>query len=88
MVARLHLDLRYTYATLILCQGIHPKIVSERLGHASVMITLATYSHVVPGLQAVAARRFEEGLLPKSPEKRCEQIVSKSGGDERIRTAE
>ena len=46
----------------MLRQGVHPKIVSERLGHASINITLDTYSHVLPGLQAAAAKRFEEGL--------------------------
>ncbi len=40
--------------------GIHPKIVQERLGHASIQITLDTYSHVAPGLQEAAANRFEE----------------------------
>ena len=52
-------DLRHTHATLMLKQGIHPKIVSERLGHASVAITLDTYSHVIPGLQEAAAERFD-----------------------------
>ena len=46
----------------MLQQGIHPKIVSERLGHSSVAITLDIYSHVLPGLQEAAARRFEEVL--------------------------
>ena len=58
---RLH-DLRHTHATLMLQQGIHPKIVSERLGHSSVAITLDTYSHVLPGLQEAAAQRFDDGL--------------------------
>ena len=55
-------DLRHTHATLMLWQGIHPKIVSERLGHSSIAITLDTYSHVLPGLQEAAAQRFDEGL--------------------------
>ncbi len=59
---RLH-DARHTHASLMLRQGVHPKIVSERLGHATVSITLDTYSHVTPGLQEAAARRFDEGLL-------------------------
>lgn len=63
--ARLH-DLRHAHATVMLQQGIHPKIVSERLGHSSVAITLDTYSHVVPGLQEAAAQRFEEALLAAS----------------------
>ena len=46
----------------MLRQNIHPKIVSDRLGHASISITLDTYSHVMPGLQAAAARAFDEGF--------------------------
>lgn len=61
-------DLRHTHATLMLRQGIHPKIVSERLGHSSVAITLDTYSHVVPGLQEAAARQFDEGLRASTVE--------------------
>lgn len=55
-------DLRHTHASLMLRQGVHPKIVSERLGHATVGITLDTYSHVLPGLQAEAARKLDEWL--------------------------
>jgi integrase len=51
---RLH-DLRHGYATLALQAGVHPKVVSERLGHATVGITLDLYSHVVEGLDAEAA---------------------------------
>jgi integrase len=51
---RLH-DLRHTYATLALSAGVHPKIVSERLGHATVAITLDLYSHVSPVLDSEAA---------------------------------
>ncbi len=58
---RLH-DLRHTHASLLLAQGGHPKIVSERLGHASVAITLDTYSHVLPGLQEAAVAQFDAGL--------------------------
>jgi len=39
----------------MLKKGIHPKIVQERLGHANIAVTLDTYSHVSPGLQAAAA---------------------------------
>ena len=60
---RLH-DARHTHASLMLKQGIHPKIVQERLGHSSIQITLDTYSHVVPGLQEAAANRFDEVLTP------------------------
>ncbi len=48
-------DLRHTAATLMLRAGVHPKIVSERLGHATVAITLDTYSHVMPDMQRDAA---------------------------------
>jgi integrase len=48
-------DLRHTYATLALQAGVHAKVVSEILGHASIGITLDTYSHAVPGLQESAA---------------------------------
>ena len=48
---RLH-DVRHSYATTALAAGIPAKIVSERLGHANVQITLDTYSHVIPGLVA------------------------------------
>ena len=55
---RLH-DLRHTHATMMLEAGVHPKVVSERLGHASIGITLDTYSHVLPGLQEAAAEKFD-----------------------------
>ena len=54
--------LRHSHASLMLLQGVHPKVVRERLGHATISITLDTYSHVTPGLQEAAALRFEEGL--------------------------
>ena len=55
---------RHSHATLMLKQGIHPKIVSERLGHASIQITLDIYSHITAGLQEAAANRFDDILLP------------------------
>jgi integrase len=60
---RLH-DARHTHASLMLKQGIHPKIVQERLGHASIKITLDVYSHVTPGIQQAAANKFDEIMLP------------------------
>jgi integrase len=53
---RLH-DLRHSHATLALAAGVHPKVVSERLGHATVAFTLDVYSHSVPALEAEAADR-------------------------------
>jgi integrase len=51
-------DLRHTHATLLLKQGQPVKVVSERLGHASPAFTMAVYQHVIPGMQAEAARAF------------------------------
>jgi integrase len=48
LTLRFH-DLRHTHATQLLRQGVHPKVVSERLGHATVGITLDVYSHVLIG---------------------------------------
>ncbi len=61
-------DLRHTHATLMLKEGIHPKIVSERLGHSSIAITMDTYSHVLPGMQEEAAMVFEQSLENNVPE--------------------
>ena len=55
-------DLRHTCATLLLTKGVHPKIVSEMLGHSSVSITLDVYSHVIPGLGDAAALAMEDAL--------------------------
>ena len=60
-IVRFH-DLRHSHATLLMIQGVHPKIVSERLGHSTVRITLDVYSHVVPGLQKEAAHQFDAAL--------------------------
>ena len=66
---RLH-DARHAHATVMLRQGVHPKIVQERLGHAKVGTTLDIYSHVTPGLQEAAALRFDEWLADaKEPER-------------------
>jgi integrase len=56
---------RHSMASIMLKIGIHPKIVQERLGHSSIQITLDTYSHVAPGLQEAAAKRFDDIILPK-----------------------
>jgi integrase len=55
-------DLRHTSASLMLLQGRHPKIVSERLGHASVQLTLDTYSHLMPNMQMDAAKGLDDLL--------------------------
>ncbi len=58
---RLH-DARHSHVSLMLKQGVDPKTISERLGHSSVVITLDTYAHLLPGMQEAAARGFDEGL--------------------------
>ena len=64
---RLH-DARHSHASLMLKQGVHPKVVQERLGHSSIQITLDTYSHhVALGLQQSAAETFDSIVLPKKP---------------------
>ncbi len=55
-------DLRHSHASQLLRHGIHPKVVSERLGHATVGITLDTYSYVLPGLQEEAAWKVNTAL--------------------------
>jgi integrase len=55
-------DLRHSAATLLLAAGDHPKIVQERLGHASITLTLDTYSHVLPDMQRRTAERLDAML--------------------------
>ena len=50
--------LRHTHATILLGSGVHPKIVQERLGHSSIVVTLDLYSHMIPGMQQTAVAVF------------------------------
>lgn len=59
-------DLRHTTATLLLSSGENPKVVSERLGHASIVLTLDTYSHVLPTMQKDATEKMEKLLFGNS----------------------
>lgn len=52
-------DLRHTHATILLRRGVHPKIVQERLGHATIAVTLDTYSHVLPDMQQAAVSALD-----------------------------
>jgi len=61
LTCRLH-DLRHTHATMLLRQGVHPKVVQERLGHANVSITLDIYSHCTANMQQEAAAKIDEAL--------------------------
>jgi hypothetical protein len=67
-----------TQFALLLKAGIHPKIVSERLGHANIAITLDIYSHVLPGLQERAAERFDEMLETKAIVEDVSKMFAKS----------
>jgi integrase len=63
---RLH-DLRHTHATLLIAAGVPVKIVSERLGHATPSFAIDTYQHVLPGMQADAARVFLQLVSSDAP---------------------
>jgi integrase len=54
--------LRHLHATVLLRAGAHPKVVQERLGHSTISTTIDTYSHVMPGLQAAAAKAFAQAF--------------------------
>lgn len=56
-------DLRHTCATLLLAAGEHPKVVSERLGHSSTVMTMDVYSHVLPDMQQASAEKLERLLF-------------------------
>ena len=55
-------NLRHTCATLLLSRNVHPKYVQKLLGHASITLTLDTYSHVLPGMEGAAASAMKEAL--------------------------
>lgn len=56
-------DLRHTHATLALQAGVHPKVVSERLGHSSIAVTMDRYSHVMPAMESEAAEKVAAVLF-------------------------
>ncbi len=68
---RLH-DLRHTHATFELQAGVHPKVVSERLGQSTISLTLDSYSHAIPALQAEAAQTIAD-LIEQAERRRREQ---------------
>jgi integrase len=77
-------DLRHTSASLLLMSDVNVKVVSERLGHASIQLTLDTYSHVLPTMQKAAATKMDALFNGNSktnggasaPQKTAEQAVS------------
>ena len=58
-------DLRHSCATLLLAANENPKVVSERLGHANISLTLDTYSHVLPSMQQAASEKLENLVFAK-----------------------
>lgn len=65
-------DLRHSCATLLLSAGISPKVIAERLGHSTIVLTLDTYSHVLPSMQEDATIELEQMLFTKkSPKKKA-----------------
>ena len=69
-------DLRHVHASVMLSEGIHPRVVQEQLGHASISITLDTYSHVTPGIQSEAVRRVGKVLSGRRDQKRGHSDVT------------
>jgi integrase len=59
-------DLRHTCATLLLAANENPKVVSERLGHSSITLTMDVYSHVLPDMQQGASDKLESLLFKKT----------------------
>ena len=55
-------DLRHIAATLLLSEGVHPKVVQELLGHSNISMTMDVYSHVMPGMQQDAISRLNSTL--------------------------
>ena len=58
--------MRHTHATVLMKHGVNPKVVSERLGHATIAITLSTYSRVLPQMQQEAAAIFAAALMRRA----------------------
>jgi integrase len=74
-------DLRHSCASLLLGANVHPKIVSERLGHGSITITLDVYSHVLPTMQEAASEKLEQILANGAQS--AHKIGQESNGEER-----
>lgn len=71
-------DLRLTYAYLMLLQGIHPKIDSERLGHANIGITADTFSRKMRGLHAIRRKIYGDLVSGRPKIPRCDQCMAET----------
>ncbi|MGF2770272.1 tyrosine-type recombinase/integrase [Bacillus cereus] len=56
-------NLRYTHATILLKQGVNPKIISERLVHTDISLTLSIYSHVLSNIQEEGVKNFGKSII-------------------------
>jgi integrase len=68
-------DLRHTHAALLIAQGEHPKVIQNRLGHASIRTTLDTYGHLFDGLDEGVADRLEKAVAPSSRPERAPEVL-------------
>lgn len=66
-------DLRHTHASLLIQEGMHPKVIAERLGHSSIKLTMDTYGHLFPGSDTGAAKAMDQLFSPKSKAANAEQ---------------
>lgn len=66
-------DLRHTCATLLLAQGVHPRVIMEILGHSQIAIKMNLYAHVIPAMQKEVAARMDAILAPSGCYQRCYQ---------------
>jgi integrase len=80
---RLH-DVTHTHGTLLIKAGVPVKVVSERLGSRNPAFTIDTYQHVLPGMQAEAARTFEQ-LVKEQPDKTAGRCATDADGLHRAR---
>ena len=55
-------DLRHSHAALLIREGLHPKVIQERMGHSSIRTTLDTYGHLFPGLDEAAAEALDSSV--------------------------
>jgi integrase len=71
-------DLRHSCATLLLVQGVHPKLVQDTLGHSSFQLTMDTYSHMLPSLKTEVASKMDDifSVPTKSPTKRARHAIN------------
>lgn len=67
-------SLRHYHATWMLRQGVNPKVVSERLGHSKIQITLDTYTHLIPGIQEDAIANLDTSLFNLDDKRKEKEI--------------